>query len=93
MFGGCTAFDDPHIPWLALVSSCCSDTRNASLCPLPIDTSVYFCFSPRPAPTPRVLQSAYRDTQTLVKHSLGLYDLKTFADTKASLQIHLDMFT
>ena len=35
-------------------------------------------------------QSAYRDTQTLVKHALGLFDLRTFDDTKESLQRHLD---
>ena len=37
-------------------------------------------------------QSAYRDVQTLVKHTAGLYDLQTFNDTKNSLQLHMDEF-
>ncbi len=42
-------------------------------------------------PSPRTeTQSAYRDTQTLVKHALDLFDLRTFDDTKDSLQRHLD---
>jgi len=36
------------------------------------------------------VQSAYRDTQTLAKHALGLYDIRTFEETKATLQGHLD---
>ncbi len=38
------------------------------------------------------MQSACRDTQTLVKHALGLYDIRTFNETKVSLQEHLDAF-
>ncbi len=38
------------------------------------------------------MQSACRDTQTLAKHALGLYDIRTFNETKDTLQKHLDAF-
>ena len=38
------------------------------------------------------LQSAFRDVQTLVKHATGMYDLRTFNDTKGSLQLLMDEF-
>lgn len=42
--------------------------------------------------TPSFFQSAFRDVQTLVKHATGLYDLRTFNDTKNSLQLHMGDF-
>jgi hypothetical protein len=37
-----------------------------------------------------LVQAAYRDVQTLVKHNQGLWDRASFEETKASLQQHMD---
>jgi hypothetical protein len=50
------------------------------------------CVHRDPLPPPPLEQSAYKDVQTLTKHALGLFDIRRFEETKASLQRHLEVF-